>query len=65
MRRSPARRADGDPDLRALRDADAEYHRLCVEIQEPDVSADRLPLDELASATAELTAAIERLRTRP
>jgi hypothetical protein len=53
-----------DPDLRAKRYADAEYHRLFINIQEPDVAADDLPLDDLTAAVAALTSAVERLRTR-
>lgn len=48
--------------LADLRDADAEYHRLCIEIQEPDASASSLPLDELAGAVDSLRAAIDHLR---
>ena len=53
-----------DPDLDALRDADHAYHRLCIDIQEPDVPAEALPLDELASAAAALVGAITRLQSR-
>lgn len=53
-----------DPELAALRNADAEYHRLCIDIQEPDLPAERLPLDELAGAVAQLVQAVERLQKR-
>ena len=48
----------------ALRDADAEYHRLCMDIQEPTVPDEELRLDELAEAISALTRAVEDLRSR-
>jgi hypothetical protein len=64
MRRRRAPEPTDDPDLRALREADAEYHRLCIDIQEPDVPASQLPIEELVSAVAALSSAVERLRSR-
>ncbi len=53
-----------DPDLKALRDTDAEYHRLCIDVQEPLVALDELRLDEMATAVDRLARAIARLRER-
>ncbi len=53
-----------DPGLLALREADREYHRLCIDIQEPDVPAEQLPLDELASVIAHPEDAARQLLTR-
>ncbi len=53
-----------DPDLKELRGADAEYHRLCIDVQEPIVALDQLRLDEMATAVDRLASAIARLRER-
>ena len=49
---------EADPEIVALRQADAEYHRLCIDIQEPCVPRSELPLEELALAVERLAAAI-------
>ena len=53
---------DADPALLELREADAEYHRLCIEIQEPDVPISELPLEELEQAVSRLAASIRGIR---
>lgn len=62
MRADRASQDPADPLLADLRAADAEYHRLCIDIQEPDLRRSDLRLDELAAAVAALAAAVERLR---
>ena len=54
-----------DPALVELRQADAEYHRLCIEIQEPYVPKSELPLEELELAVDRLAAAIRAIRGQP
>ncbi len=49
----------------ALRRADEEYHRLCIDIQEPMVAGEQLRLDELAAAADGLRQAIAELRDAP
>jgi hypothetical protein len=52
-----------DPEaLRALRAADNAYHAVCIDIQEPDVPASELPLDDLARAAQGVLDAVARLR---
>jgi hypothetical protein len=53
-----------DPELEQLRGADDEYHRLCIDIQEPDVPAADLPLEELAEAARRLSESVQRLIAR-
>ena len=70
-RRNEARHdgQDDDPALVELRGADADYHRLCIDIQEPCVATSELLLEELEQVVARLAAAIKvlasRLRKRP
>ena len=63
-RRKSERSAEADPDLKELRDADAEYHRLCIDVQEPMVPLEELCLDEMATAVDRLASVIARLRQR-
>ena len=53
-----------DPDLAELRRADSEYHRLCIDIQEPDVLATELPLEGLAESIRLLSDSVQRLTAR-
>lgn len=50
---------DDDPDVRELKQADAEYHRLCIDIQEPTLALEelRLDADELAVVAERLSRA--------
>lgn len=52
-----------DPRLLPLQDADADYHRLCIDLQAPTVPLEQLPLDELADAARAIIAAVEDLRS--
>lgn len=65
-RRKKAARADPDPDpdLAELRAADAEYHGVCIDVQEPILPVEALRLDELAAAVERLSRAIAQIRER-
>lgn len=59
-RRSAVEQLD-DPRLEELRNADADYHGLCVDIQEPMLAIEQLRLEEMRAAVERLAAAIEAL----
>lgn len=61
-KRKPSPSSSADPDLVVLREADAEYHRLCIDVQEPTVAREELRLDEMAAAVERLARAIARLQ---
>lgn len=61
-KRKPVPTPSLDPDLVELRDADAEYHRLCIDVQEPMLPREELRLDEMAAAVDRLATAVARLR---
>ena len=62
LKREPEPTAD--PDLADLRKADWEYHRVCIDIQEPNVPVEDLPLEELGEVARSLSNSVERLLAR-
>ena len=53
-----------DPRLLAIQDADAEYHRLCIDLHDPMVPIEELPLEELAATAQRIVTAIEGLQSQ-